>query len=80
MLRVILGHGFAIAAAAHEPFQRLTAAGLTTLLGTQALVNTAMTVGLLPITGVPLPLVSYGGSGMLTYGLVIGLLINIARD
>jgi cell division protein FtsW (lipid II flippase) len=74
---VLVAQGFAIAAAAHEPFGRLAAAGLTALLATQVLVNTGMTVGLLPVTGVPLPLVSYGGSGMVTYGLVIGLLMNI---
>jgi cell division protein FtsW (lipid II flippase) len=37
-----------------------------------------MTLGLLPVTGVPLPLVSYGGSGMVAYGLVIGLLVSIS--
>jgi cell division protein FtsW (lipid II flippase) len=74
---VLVVKGFAIAAATDEPYGRLTAAGLTALLATQVLVNTGMALGLLPITGVPLPLVSYGGSGMVVYGLVIGLLINI---
>jgi cell division protein FtsW (lipid II flippase) len=73
-----------IAAAADEPFGRLAATGLTALLATQVIVNTGMTLGLLPVTGVPLPLMSYGGSGMVAYGLVIGLLVSIsstpARD
>jgi len=75
---VLVTQGFGIAAATDEPFGRLAAAGLTALLATQVLVNTGMTLGLLPITGVPLPLVSYGGSGMVVYGLVIGLLVNIS--
>ena len=81
---VLVGQGFAIAAAADEPFGRLAATGLTALLATQVIVNTGMTLGLLPVTGVPLPLMSYGGSGMVAYGLVIGLLVSIsstpARD
>jgi rod shape determining protein RodA len=76
---VLVRGGFAVAAAAREPFGRLAAAGLTTLLAAQVLLNTGMTVGLLPVTGVPLPLVSYGGSGMAAYGLVIGVLVNISR-
>ena len=51
---------------------------LTALLATQVIVNTGMTLGLLPVTGVPLPLMSYGGSGMVAYGLVIGLLVSIS--
>jgi len=69
--------GLAIAQATREPFGRLAAVGLVTLLCVQVLINTAMTVGLLPITGLSLPLISYGGSGMLAQGIVLGLLINI---
>jgi rod shape determining protein RodA len=76
---LLVWRGFAVAAASCEPFGRLAAAGLTTLLATQVLVNTGMTVGLLPVTGVPLPLVSYGGSGLVAYGAVLGLLINIGQ-
>ena len=46
-----------------EPFGRLLAAGVAALLAVQVLINTGVTVGLLPVTGLPLPLVSYGGSG-----------------
>ena len=69
--------GLAVARATREPFGRLVAAGLVALLCVQVLINTAMTVGLLPITGLSLPLVSYGGSGLLAQGLVLGLLLNI---
>jgi len=74
----IVARAMAIAGATREPFGRLTAAGLATLLAVQVFINTAMTVGLLPITGLSLPFVSYGGSGLLTHGLALGLLVNIA--
>ena len=74
----IVARSMAIAAATREPFGRMTALGLGTLVGVQVLINTAMTVGLLPITGLSLPFVSYGGSGLLAHGLAIGLLVNIA--
>lgn len=70
--------GFSIAAATREPFGRLVAAGVVTLVSVQVLINTAMSVGLLPITGLSLPLVSHGGSGLLAHGLMLGLLLNVA--
>ena len=74
---LLVGRGFAIAAATREPYGRLVAVGLSALLAVQVLINTGMTVGLLPITGLSLPLVSYGGSGLVAHCLVIGLLVNI---
>jgi len=83
-LAVILGlfallvwRGLAIATATREPFGRLVAVGLVSLVAVQVLINTGMTVGLLPITGLSLPLVSYGGSGLVVQGLLLGLLVNI---
>jgi cell division protein FtsW (lipid II flippase) len=79
LLYVLLaGQGLSIAAATREPFGRLLCVGLTTLIGVQALVNTGMAVGLLPVTGLSLPLVSYGGSGVLANCVAIGLLMNVA--
>jgi len=75
---VLVWRGLAIAAAAREPFGRLVAAGLTGMLAVQVLVNVGMTVGLLPVVGLSLPLVSYGGSGLVTQGALIGLLVNVA--
>jgi cell division protein FtsW (lipid II flippase) len=74
----IVWRGFEIAAATREPFGRLVAAGLTTLVAVQVLINTGMNVGLLPITGLPLPLISYGGSSLVSNGLLLGLLVNIS--
>lgn len=71
--------GLAVAQATREPFGRLVAVGLVALVAVEVLINTAMTVGLLPITGLSLPLISYGGSGLLAHGLALGLLINIGQ-
>lgn len=70
--------GFKIAAATRDPFGRLVATGIVAMIGTQATINMAMTVGLAPITGLTLPLVSYGGSSLVTTCMGIGLLANIA--
>jgi cell division protein FtsW (lipid II flippase) len=73
---LVLG-SLAVARQTREPFGRLVAAGVAALIGTQVVVNTAMTVGLLPVTGLSLPLVSYGGSGMLAHAIALGLVLNI---
>ncbi len=78
LFALFIWRGLAIALATREPFGRLAAAGLVALIAVQVLINTGMTVGLLPITGLSLPLVSYGGSGLVVQGLVLGLLVNIA--
>ena len=70
--------GLSVAAATREPFGRLVAAGVVALVSVQVLINSGMSVGLLPITGLSLPLVSHGGSGLLAHGLMIGLLLNVA--
>jgi rod shape determining protein RodA len=67
-----------VAGVCRDPFGRITAVGIAAMLGTQATVNIGMTVGLLPITGMTLPFVSYGGSSLLTGYIMIGLIINIA--
>ncbi len=59
-----------------EPAGRLVAVGALVLFGVQASVNIAMTIGLAPITGLPLPFVSYGGSAMITSWLLIALPLN----
>jgi cell division protein FtsW len=61
-------------------FYALLAAGITGLIGFQALVNLGVVTGLLPTKGIPLPLVSYGGSSMVFTLASIGLLFNVSRD
>jgi rod shape determining protein RodA len=69
--------GLQIAAATRDPFGRLVAVGVVTLLATQAIINTGMTVGLMPVAGITLPLMSYGGSSLLSTCVALGWLINI---
>ena len=73
----LFARGLQIAAATREPFGRLLAVGIVTLLATQTVINTGMTVGLMPIVGITLPLMSYGGSSLLSTCIALGLLINI---
>lgn len=74
---VLFARGLAIAAATREPFGRLVAVGIVALLASQTIINTGMTVGLMPITGITLPLMSYGGSSLLSTAVALGLLINV---
>jgi cell division protein FtsW (lipid II flippase) len=67
-----------VAEGTREPLGRILAAGVAMLFAVQVLVNVAMTVGLTPITGLPLPLVSYGGSGLLAHAVALGLVVNVA--
>ena len=71
--------GLRIAIGATDPFVRLAAAGVTAWLLVQALVNIGAVLGIFPIMGVPLPLVSYGGSALVPTMLGIGMLLSFAR-
>lgn len=73
-----IGGAAVVAANCKDPFGRLVVIGCTTMLATQATINIGMTLGLLPITGMTLPFVSYGGSSLLMAFLVVGLILNIA--
>jgi len=74
---LLLLRGFDIAASAREPVGRLVALGITALLATQVLVNVGMVTGLLPVVGVPLPLMSYGGSSVLVSLAALGILLSV---
>lgn len=67
-----------VALLAREPFSRLVAAGLAAVFAAQLFINTGMTVGVMPITGVTLPFVSYGGSSLVAMWISTGLLFNLA--
>jgi rod shape determining protein RodA len=69
--------GFEIAVGTRDPRGRLVALGVTALFATQSLVNLGMVTGLLPIVGIPLPLMSYGGSSMLVSLMALGLLLSV---
>jgi rod shape determining protein RodA len=74
---VLLLRGFDIAAAARDPLGRLVALGATSLLAAQILINVGMVTGLLPVVGIPLPFMSYGGSSMLVSMMTLGLLLSV---
>jgi rod shape determining protein RodA len=78
LFALLVGRGLAIAAETREPFGRLLATGVAALFGVEVIINTGMNVGLLPVTGLSLPLVSYGGSGLLAHAMALGLLVNVA--
>jgi len=67
-----------IASWAKNRFASLAALGLTTVLVTHLFINIGMTVGLMPVTGLPLPFMSYGGSALLTFVIIVGILNNIS--
>lgn len=77
---VIVLAGVGIAGATSEPFGRLLAVGVVAMIATQVVINIGMTVGLMPITGMTLPFVSYGGSSLLTNFLAVALLIGVSQD
>ncbi len=74
---VLITRGFEIAATARDPVGRLVAVGAVSLLGAQTLINLGMVTGLLPIVGLPLPMMSYGGSSMVVSMMVLGLLLSV---
>ncbi len=65
-------------AACREPFGRLVCVGLTGFITAQVFINIGMNLGLLPIIGITLPFLSYGGSSLLTVWIMTGLVANIA--
>jgi len=77
---LIIGRGLVIAANGANIFARLLAGSITLILFTYAFVNIGMVSGILPVVGVPLPMMSYGGTAMLTLGIGMGLLMSIARQ
>ena len=72
--------GFTVALRCRNPFGKLVAAGVTSLVCGQAAVNLAAVMGIAPLTGIPLPFVSYGGSSLVILLGAVGILLNIAAD
>lgn len=75
---VLVGSMLLVAARSKDPFARMSCVGFGGMIFTQASINMGMTVGLLPITGITLPLISYGGTSMLFTFVMVGLTINFA--
>ena len=77
-LLLIIIRAFRVAQKCKDPFGSLIAIGIASLFGVQTFVNVGGMSGLIPLTGVPLPFVSYGGSSLLANLLAMGILFNIA--
>ena len=75
----LIWRGLAIALGATTLFSRLMAGAVSMIFFTYAFVNMGMVSGMLPVVGVPLPFISYGGTAMVTLGLALGILMSIAR-
>jgi cell division protein FtsW len=78
---ILLFRGFLrVARAAPDPLGFFLASGITTMICLYGLVNAAVACGLFPVTGLPMPFVSYGGTSLLASGVLIGILLNISQQ
>ena len=77
---IIIRWGFSIADRARSRFARLAAAGLSTTLFLYMAINLMMVMGLAPVVGIPLPLISFGGTAMMTVMIILGILMSLDRE
>jgi len=75
---ILIWRGLSVATVVKSPFASLTVVGLISILAFHVFVNVGMTVGLMPVTGLPLPFLSYGGSSLTVNMILIGLLTNLS--
>ncbi|MEX0741442.1 MAG: FtsW/RodA/SpoVE family cell cycle protein, partial [Phycisphaeraceae bacterium] len=75
---LLIGSALVVAARHKDPFARLIVVGVATIFVTQVFVNVGMTLGMLPITGMTLPLISYGGSSLVASMVMVGLVLGAA--
>jgi cell division protein FtsW (lipid II flippase) len=76
---VLVERGLRIAAAAHDEYRAILAAGLSLVIGVQAFIIAAGNLKLIPLTGITLPFISYGGSSLLANAVIVGLLIGLSE-
>ena len=77
LFALLLWRAFKIAITARDPFGTMLAVGIVVMFFFQILVNIGMTMGIMPVTGIPLPFISYGGSSLMVNFFCVGLLLNI---
>ena len=77
LFALLFHRGYRMAAQTRDPYGRLLIVGLVTLLATHTIVNTAMAMGLAPVVGLPLPLISYGGSWLVTCLAALGMILSV---
>lgn len=80
MFAILVWRGFYIAIHAKDNLGKLLAGGITTFLGVQAIINLAAQTALVPLTGIPLPFISYGGSALIVDLCSVGILLNISKQ
>lgn len=80
LMALVVLRGLYVARYCDDQFGTLLAVGISSMIGVQAFINLSVTSGLLPITGVPLPFISYGGSSLIVLMISMGILNNIAKD
>ena len=74
---ILIYRGIQVALKARDDFGALLATGVVIMFTFHILVNVGMTIGIMPVTGIPLPFMSYGGSSYLTNMMALGLLLNV---
>ena len=77
---LFVGAGFRIALQADRPFPKIFAAGLTTIIGIQTFVIIGGVIRVIPLTGITLPFISYGGSSLIANFVILALLLRISDD
>lgn len=77
LFTALLFRGVQIASMAKNPYASIVAIGVVALFGAHVIINVGMSVGLLPVVGIPLPFLSYGGSHLITNLIMVGLLLNL---
>jgi len=77
LFALLIWRALRIASMSHDLFGTLVAAGIASMWAFQLFVNVGMTMGIMPITGIPLPFISYGGSSLITNYICVGLLMNV---
>lgn len=80
LFSIFIWRGIVIALKARDNFGTLIAIGIVSLIGLQAIINIAVVTGTIPVTGMPLPFFSYGGTAILTNLCAVGVLLNISRS
>ncbi len=78
LLLLLIAFGLNIADACRDAYGTILAVGITSMIFWQSVINVGMVMGLMPVVGMPLPLISYGGSSLITVMLSLGLLLNIS--
>ena len=74
---VIVKKAFSVGSLTSDIYGRSIATGIAVMIGMQVVINIGMTIGLMPVVGIPLPLISYGGSSLIATLIAIGLLLNV---